>query len=337
MLSATPRLSDVTFIGEGLHRPECVLATEKGDLFTGDWQGGVAHIKPDGAQVLYQAKTADIPEGLRPNGIALESDGAFLFANLGTDVGGAWRIDRGSERGGVQRPPQVRPVLAELEGKPLPPTNFVTRDAMGRIWLTVSTRVKPRGDDFTPTARSGFIVLQDAKGARIVADELGYTNECCLHPSGDSLYVVESYARRLSRFVLKKNGDLGPKEIVADLGPASGVEGYPDGFAFDAEGGCWVACIVSNQLVRVSREGRVEVVLEDKDAGFVAANKRAFLGNTRLRPPIDDIPTKTLRNISNIAFGGADLKTLFMGCLSGDKIAKMPAPITGHPPVHWLY
>ncbi len=337
MLSATPRLADVTFAGEGLHRPECVLATEKGDLYAGDWQGGIAHVKPDGSQTLYQAKTADIPEGLRPNGIALESDGAFLFANLGTDVGGVWRIDRGSERNGVRRPSQVRPVLVELEGKPLPPSNFVTRDAHGRLWLTVSSRVKPRGDDFTPNARTGFIVLQDAKGARIVADELGYTNECYVHPSGDSLYVIETYGRRLSRFVLKKNGDLGPKEVVADLSPNSGVEGYPDGFAFDAEGGCWVACIVSNQLVRVDRDGRVEVVLEDKDAGFVAANERAFLGNTRLRPPIDGIPTKTLRNISNIAFGGPDRKTLHMGCLSGERIAKIPAPIAGHPPVHWRY
>jgi sugar lactone lactonase YvrE len=333
MLSASPRLIDVTFIGSGLVRPECVLATETGDLFTGDWRGGIAHVKPDGSHVLYQGKTADIPEGLRPNGIALESDGAFLFANLGTDVGGVWRIDRGS----AQRPCQVRPVLAELEGKPLPPSNFVTRDAAGRMWLTVSTRVKPRGDDFSPNAKTGFIVLQDGRGARIVADELGYTNECFVHPSGDSLYVIETYARRLSRFVLKKNGDLGPKEIVADLGSASGVEGYPDGFAFDAEGGCWVACVVSNQLLHVARDGRVEVVLEDKDAGFVAATERAFLGNARLRPAIDDIPTKTFRNISNVAFGGADLKTLYLGCLSGDRIAQVKCPVAGHPPVHWRY
>lgn len=330
-------LSDITFTGSELVRPECVLATEKGDLFTGDWRGGIAHIKPDGSQDLYQAKTADIPEGLRPNGIALEADGTFLFANLGTDVGGVWRIDRGSERAGVKRPCQVRPVLAEFEGKPLPPSNFVTRDAQGRLWLTISSRVMPRGDDFSPEARTGFIVMQDARGARIVADELGYTNECCVHPSGDSLYVIETYGRRLSRFAFKKNGDLGPKEIVADLGPEAGVAGFPDGFAFDAEGGCWITCIVANQLVRVSREGRVEVVLEDRDDGFVAANERAFQGNTRLRPPIDDIPTTTLRNISNVAFGGADLKTLYFGCLSGDRIAVVKSPVAGHPPVHWRY
>lgn len=327
------KLADVTTTGSGLNRPECVLATEKGDLYTGDWRGGIAHVKADGRHVLYQGQTSDIPEGLRPNGIALEADGSFLFANLGTETGGVWRIDRGS----AQKPCQVRPVLAELEGKPLPPSNFVTRDAKDRLWLTVSTRIKPRGDDFSANACTGYIVLMDARGARIVADGLAYTNEATVHPSGDSLFVIETYGRRLSRFVLKANGDLGPKEVVADLGPDSGVSGYPDGFAFDAEGGCWVACIVSNQLVHVNREGRVEVVLEDRDAGFVAATERAFQGTPRTRPPIDANPAKTLRNISNIAFGGPDLKTLHMGCLSGDTIAKLSSPVAGHPPVHWRY
>ena len=82
------KLADVTTTGSGLNRPECVLATEKGDLYTGDWRGGIAHVKADGRHVLYQGQTSDIPEGLRPNGIALEADGSFLFANLGTETGG---------------------------------------------------------------------------------------------------------------------------------------------------------------------------------------------------------------------------------------------------------
>jgi streptogramin lyase len=87
-------LSAVTLIGQGLSRPECVLATEKGDIYTADWRGGVAHIRPDGAQTLYLGATADVPEGLRPNGIALEPDGSFLLANLGSEIGGVWRLDR---------------------------------------------------------------------------------------------------------------------------------------------------------------------------------------------------------------------------------------------------
>ena len=42
--------------------------------------------RPDGTQTLYAGATADLPEGLRPNGIALEPDGSFLLANLGSET-----------------------------------------------------------------------------------------------------------------------------------------------------------------------------------------------------------------------------------------------------------
>src|SRR3954452_8734038 len=107
-------LDDVDFVGSGLVRPECVLATRAGDLFASDFRGGVSHIRPDGSQTLYLGETADLPEGPRPNGIALERDGSFLFANLGAELGGIWRLDRSG---------QVRPVLTEVDGVALPPSN----------------------------------------------------------------------------------------------------------------------------------------------------------------------------------------------------------------------
>jgi sugar lactone lactonase YvrE len=311
-------------VGKGLVRPECVLATAAGDLFCGDWRGGIAHIGPDGRQTLYTATTSDLPEGLRPNGIALEQDGSFLFANLGDKAGGTWRLDRKG---------QVRPVLIEVDGKPVEPSNYVTRDAAGRLWLTVSSRKNPRNLDFRPDAATGYIVLSDARGTRIVADNLGFTNECMLDPKGEALYVIETCARRLSRFPLKRDGDLGLKEVVATFAP----EGFPDGFAFDAEGGCWVTLVVSNQLVRVRPDGQQEVVLEDKDPAHVAAAEYTFRANAFERRFIEENPAPVLGNISSAAFGGPDLETLYLGCLTKDFVAKIKAPVKGHPPVHWHY
>ena len=54
------KLSDLTFTGSALDRPECVLATAAGDLFTSDARGGVVHIRPDGTQQLIVGK---IPGG----------------------------------------------------------------------------------------------------------------------------------------------------------------------------------------------------------------------------------------------------------------------------------
>jgi hypothetical protein len=77
----------------GVVRPECVLANAAGDLFTADWRGGVAHLRPDGSQVLY-AGPQSAGLALKPNGIALLRDGSFLLTHLGTDDGGVFRLQR---------------------------------------------------------------------------------------------------------------------------------------------------------------------------------------------------------------------------------------------------
>ena len=52
---------------------------------------------------------------------------------------------------------------------------------------------------------------------------------------------------------------------------------------------------------------------------------------------MDKIVSVKLKNISNIAFGGADLRTAYLGCLLGDFIARVPIPVKGVPPIHWHY
>ncbi|HEX2553884.1 MAG TPA: SMP-30/gluconolactonase/LRE family protein [Microvirga sp.] len=316
-------LDQVRFLGSGLVRPECVLATKAGDLYAADWRGGVSHLRPDGTQALYAGATADLPEGARPNGIALERDGSFLFANLGTDLGGVWRIDRQG---------QIAPVLTAVDGAAIPPSNFVTRDPEGRLWLTVSTRLSPRSLDYRSSAATGFVVLDDGRGARIVADGLGFANECAVSPDGRHLYVNETYARRLSRFPLRANGDLGDREVVAAFGPGQ----YPDGLAFDADGQVWIAGIISNQLLRVDPAGgTVTVMLEDSDPDHVAWVEAAYASDSLGRPHMDRIASKRLRSLSSIAFGGPSLRTAYCGCLLGDSIAAVPMPVAGVAPVHW--
>jgi streptogramin lyase len=318
-------LDHVSFGGVGLVRPECVLTTGSRDLFAADWRGGISHLRSDGTQLLYCGETVDLPEGPRPNGIAVERDGSFLFANLGTDVGGVWRIDRNG---------QIRPILTHVDGNPIPPSNFVCRDRQGRLWVTVSTRLAPRSLDYRRGAASGFIILADDKGPRIVADGLGFANECLVDPSGKWLYVNETYARRLSRFALRSQGELGPKEVVAKFGPGQ----FPDGMAFDMESQVWIVSIVSNQLLRVDPgTGHVSKMLEDSDRDHVAWVESAYQNDELDRPHVDTIKSRLLRNISSIAFGGIGLQTAFFGCLLGSSIASVQMPVAGAPPVHWGY
>jgi sugar lactone lactonase YvrE len=311
------------FTGSGLVRPECVLATRSGHLYTADWRGGVAVTGPDGTHALYRG---ELPGNrpLRPNGIALRRDGSFLLADLGETLGGVFALDRA---GGV------RPFLEEADGVPLPPSNFVYEDALGRVWITVSTRKVPRAADYRPDAASGFVVMADADGARIVADGLGYTNEAVVSPAGTHLYVNETFARRLTRFRIGADGALGARETVATFGKGT----FPDGLTFDAEGGIWITSIVSNRVIHVAPDGAQTVVLEDADPAHIDWVEEAFQAGTMGRPHLDKAAGRVLRNISSLAFGGPDLRTAYLGCLLGDSLAWFRAPIAGHPPVHWSY
>ena len=318
---AAIELTSVTRIGNGLNRPECVLANAHGDLYTADWRGGIAHIRPDGTQTLIGCT---LPGGrpARPNGIALRRDGSFLFADLGADAGGVYALARDGT---------VRPYLERVDGIPLPPTNFVVDDGQDRVWITVSTRRVPRALGYRRGGGDGFIVLVDRRGARIVADGLGYTNEAILDARREWLYVNETFARITSRFPVRDDGSLGPREIFTEYGAGT----FPDGMAFDVEGHLWVVSIVSNRVLRVAPDGSVVTLLEDADPAHVAWVETAYDAGELDRPHLDGVKSRMLRNISSIAFGGPDRRTAFLGSLLDTTIYAFPSQVAGLPPAHW--
>ncbi|MEE4379146.1 MAG: SMP-30/gluconolactonase/LRE family protein, partial [Candidatus Competibacteraceae bacterium] len=250
-------LHDLEFIGQGLNRPECVLCTANGRIFTADWRGngGVGVLEADGSQWLLEANNSEFQ--VRPNGICLLSDGTLLLTHLGADDGGVFRLD---EQG------TLSPYLMEVEGVPLPPTNYAHLDFNNRLWITVSTRLMPRAKGYRPDNADGFIVLLDSAGARVVADGLGYTNECLVHPDGKHLYVNETFTRKLSRFDIADDGSLLNKTTITEFGAGT----FPDGLTFDTEGGIWITSIVSNRVIRLDADGRQTLVLEDNDPEHLA-------------------------------------------------------------------
>jgi hypothetical protein len=316
-------VADLQFVGADLARPECVVATASGDLFASDKRGGIAWLRPDGGRAFIAGREVD---GFLPNGFSLLPDRSFAVANIG-HLGGAWRLMPDGE---------LIPEVIEVKGMALPPTNFVHAEQRGgdlRLWVSVSTRHVPRELAFARDVADGYIVLKDRTDVRIVADGLGFTNETKVDPSGRWLYVNETIERRLSRFAIGEGGELGPRQTVAEFG--EGI--FPDGFEFDAEGGIWIASVVSNRLLRIAPDGSQTVILEDSDPDAVARAERHFAENRLSRADIDAGRDRVLGNLSSLAFGGPDLRTVFLGSLFGSRIATFRSPIAGAEPPHWRY
>jgi len=304
-------ISALDAVGRDLHRPECVLTQPDGGFLVPDWRGGVTQIGADGSQATWLAET---PRAIRPNGIAMLPDGSFLLANLGVD-GGVWRLHRDG---------RLEPFVVEVDGMPLPPANFVTIDARARVWISVSTRRNPRQDAWRQDVADGFVVLVDAAGARVVADGLHYTNEVRPDPPGEWLYVVETFGRRLTRFPLASDGTPGARETVVTLGHGC----FPDGFAFDAAGGIWITSLVSNRLLRI-HGGTIETVLEDINQDYLEAVERAFAAGEMRQDHLGPIPGTTLQQLTSVAFGGPDGRSVFLGSLHGRSVYRFRTAVTG--------
>lgn len=286
-----------------------------------DGRGGVALSREDGRRELFQAAAGS--ESILPNGIALQRDGSFLLTNL-NEAGGIFRLDRDGK---------LSEVLRQVDGVDLPATNFVLVDDRGRVWVTVSTRQSPRDQAFRKGVADGFVVLIDGKGARIVADKVGYANELQLDRQGQHLYLNETFGRCLTRFNINRFGELSAPTVVTEFGAGT----FPDGLAMDVEEHLWVTSPVSNRVIRVAPDGAQTLILEESDPDHLVAVEAAYQAGELTRAAFDEARGRKLRNISSLAFGGPDLRSAYLGSLLSNGIARFRSPIMGRPPTHWHF
>lgn len=323
---------DLQFIGQGLERPECILAERDGTLWVADGRGGVTRIDAGGSQTLILQDVAApntasdfqgrlvMATGSLPNGLAFDADGSILIANWGTE-----RLERMTRSG------ETTVLLDQIDGRRIGKANFVTRDRKGRLWLTVTTRLQPWTDHVRTHSRDGYIALIDERGARIVADGLCGTNELRFDEQEEWIYVAETTDRHVTRF--RVQGDrLIDREIYgpADLG------GFNDGIAFDAFGNLWTTLIMADRLVAITPRGDLLTIL---DLGGDRAAEAALDAAWRARsvtPQLMEAAGGTLcRWMASLTFGGPDLRTVYLGSLQGSRIPWFRSPVAGLPLLGW--
>lgn len=158
--------------------------------------------------------------GGAPTGSAFHKDGRLFVCDSGRQ-----------ELLSIDPNGKITVLAREYQGVPLHGPNDLAFDPQGNVYFT-----DPKGSTLeNPT---GNVYLYRADGTLQLLDS-GYAlcNGVAIGPDGKSLYMAETYTRRIYRFTLERDGRLKRREVFAELEGGLG----PDGMAFDVEGNLYVA------------------------------------------------------------------------------------------------
>jgi len=324
--------ASIRYIGEGLQRPECILAERDGTLWSADARGGVVRIAADGSQKIItqthqnrfaaaQSEEDRWTKGTLPNGLAFARNGDIIISNFGTDCLEV-----------MTRTGETRLLHDTLDGGPIGKVNFVLRDSKNRIWVTISTMIPNWMQAISPKIKDGRVLLVDDRGIRCVADGFHFTNEIRFDAREEWLYIVETCGRHISRMRVKPDGSLHAREI---FGPAD-TGGFIDGIAFDAYGNLWGTHIFSDRVFALTPEGDLRILLDDNKPGPSRALDDAFARDAATGELMLATGGTIAPWTASVTFGGPDLRTAYIGSLRGTRIPYFRSPVAGLPMVHWL-
>lgn len=260
-------------VGAALHRPECVLVTDDGDVIVSDGRGGVTTIQANG-----QCRHRPCPGGTT-NGIAQDRDSTLYLA--GIDTGTVHALDRDGA---------AKAVIATFEGRNPGAVNFVHFDPQGGLWVTVSTRTEPRSRAIDAPIPDGYVLKLGPDGPQRKAAGLCFANELRFDPAMRFAYLAESRRGRVVRMPIADNGDLGPIEA---FGPDPLFDGaIVDGLAWDVDGGLWVTEVTRNGIYLITPDGAATCLFQDPQGtllDFPASiafggrdRKTVYIGSIRL-------------------------------------------------------
>jgi len=331
--------AQIRTIGHTLQRPECILAEPDGTLWAADARGGVTRIAPDGSQRFIgqradarfasaaAASSAELEHkyttGTLPNGLAFAANGDILISNFGTDC-----LEVMTREG------DSRVLVDRIDGQPIGKVNFVLRDRKDRIWITVSTRINPWTTAAASRVQDGYIAVLERGVPRVVAEGFFFTNEIRLDAREEWLYIVETTGPHITRMRVDDSGArvrLTEREV---FGP-SHLGGFPDGIAFDAYGNLWCTLVMVDQLIALTPQGDKRVLLDDGNpeasARLLQAMADGFVAPELMLAARGSVAPW----MASITFGGADLRTVYLGSLMGTTIPFFRAPVAGLPLAHW--
>jgi sugar lactone lactonase YvrE len=299
-------------LGAGLAHSEAILVDREGLAYGCTPAGFLYRVAPDGGV----ERVADLPEGSIPNGFAMDRQGSIFYCCVGKR--GVMRIGRDGE---------VSMFCDRAGTTAINTPNFCSFDAVGNLYVSISSVAAQdlaglQRDLMTPHPTGALVRIRPDGAAELVGEGFFFANGTAIDPGEEAIYVLQSATRDCVRLPIRKDGTVGKAEIFARDFPS-----IPDGMAFDAEGRLYVTGVgykatpdyrgpmgdfglmPANQILRVERDGRWEILIEDPESRSLVA------------------PT-------NCAFGGAGMRTLHIANLHGDHFSTVELDTPGHPLLH---
>ena len=256
----------------------------------------------DGALSVWRADSG------RANGNMFDAQGRLVTCE-GAEFGdgGRRRLTRTDMRTGA-----VEVLTDRFEGKRYNSPNDLVIDTQGRIYFT-DPRYKEDRSDLEMDAEAVYRLDPDGRVHRILCQPvIQKPNGISLSPDNRTLYIVDSNPtaggnRKIWAFDLSADGLPSNQRLVYDFAPGRGG----DGIRTDVEGNLWIAA-------GVSRARHANETAEVPPGIYVITPKGNLLG--RIPVPEDAV--------TNLAFGGPDLKTLYI--VSGKSLFSIRVNIAGN-------
>jgi gluconolactonase len=195
---------------------------------------------------------------------------------------------------------EVETVYTESSSGPLRAPNDLVFDGHGGFWFTDHGVRHQRTSD-----RTGIHYARaDGSSCVEVVFPLDAPNGVGLSPDGSALYAAETHAGRVWRWDVPEPGVIAGDNPFGPSGGTllAGLPGYQllDSLAVDADGWVNVGTLANGGITSVSPDG-----------------------STIEHMPLPDVL------VTNICFGGDDLRTAFMTMSGTGKLVSMPWPRAG--------
>ena len=296
--------SPLTILADGLQFPEGPVAMRDGSIVFVEMRAGrISRLSPDGQLSVV------CDSGGGPNGAAIGPDGALYVCNNGGSayVEGQFTATGPSADyvgGSIQRVDlhtgDTTVLFEHCNGHRLSSPNDLVFDRQGGYYFTDFGKKKARSRD------NGGLYYVDPGGLRIseVAYPIQAANGVGLSPDEATVYVAETETSRLWAFDLDAPGRIRKRPFPSPHGGrlVCGLPGYQrfDSLAVDASGNICVATLVTGEVVVI-----------------------APTGDVLRRVAVPD------RYVTNICFGGGDMRTAYVTLSETGRLASMDWPEPG--------